>query len=78
MIRTLLLASIFLCLAHSVLFSQTDEPKPPAAQNTARSSRLLPLTLRRNPQQHLSRRPRHRQQQKPPRGSYSRTEPRCG
>ena len=35
MIRTLLLASIFLCLAHSVLFSQTDEPKPPAAQNTA-------------------------------------------
>src|SRR5438876_804408 len=45
---------------------------------TLRSSRLLPLTLRRNPQQHPSRRPRHRQQQKPPRGSYSRMEPPCG
>src|SRR5437016_14271769 len=35
---------------------------------TLRSSRLLPPTLRRNPQQHPSRQPRHRQQQKPPKG----------
>src|SRR5438094_9901851 len=36
MIRTLLFSSVLLCFAHSVLFSQTDEPKPPAAQNTAK------------------------------------------
>ena len=35
MIRTLLFSSVLLCFAHSVLFSQTDEPKPPAAQNAA-------------------------------------------
>src|SRR2546430_10726580 len=35
MIRTLLFSSVLLCFAHSVLFSQTDEPKPPAAQNDA-------------------------------------------
>src|SRR6266700_65174 len=35
MIRTLLFSSVLLCFAHSVLYSQTDEPKPPAAQNAA-------------------------------------------
>jgi PEGA domain len=35
MIRTLLFSTVLLCSAHSVLFSQTDEPKPPAAQSTA-------------------------------------------
>src|SRR5438132_13869849 len=35
MIRTLLFSSVLLCFAHSVLFSQTDEPKPSAAQNAA-------------------------------------------
>jgi PEGA domain len=33
MIRTLLFSSILLCFAHPALFSQTDETKPPAAQN---------------------------------------------
>src|SRR5437660_11729104 len=35
MIRTLLFSSVLLCFAHSVRFSQTDQPKPPAAQDAA-------------------------------------------